>query len=318
MKNFFLIPSLFLLMSCSNDKDSSGNNKSFVKLNIQTTNDLTDIHFYDNNNGVVSGTYGYLAKTSNAGKTWTQLNTPVDHSFLSAFMLNPNTFFTARLGIYGSTNGGNTFSQLGNLEDYSDSIFAIHFFNAQKGIIVKGRLILATEDGGTNWTIVNDQSEVALDNLQFVSSTVGYAAGGITYDGYSVGEIYKTTDGGLTWNRLNGDTVGSEITSMYFVDASVGFYFNFDNQLFKTTDGGLTWNEVIDDNNEYSTSMVFVDTNIGYSTTFDGRIIKTIDGGVHWTEMYNNTDVSLIKIIKTQNNTIFAVGNEGSILKKLN
>ena len=317
MKKLFFISALTFFLSCSNSNDSATNTLAFVKLNIQTTNDLTDVYFYDNNNGVVSGTYGFLAKTDDAGKTWIPLNTTLNHSFLSAFMLNTNAIFTARLGVYGSSNGGNTFSQLGNLQDYSDSIFAIHFFNAQKGIIIKGRIILATNDGGMNWTIVNNEAE-ALDNLQFVSSTVGYASGGISYDGYSHGEIFKTTDGGLTWVKLISLSDSSEITSAYFIDASVGFYFDFQKQLFKTIDGGITWNQVENDNLDYSTSLVFVDANLGYSTTFNGKIIKTIDGGMHWTEMYNNIDVPLIKIIKTQNNTIFAVGNEGSVLKKLN
>ena len=59
-----------------------------------------------------------------------------------------------------------------------------------------------------------------------------------TYDGNTVGNMVKTTNGGETWTSLKMKM--SQITAFHFLDANNGFVFNFNQELWKTTDGGTS------------------------------------------------------------------------------
>ncbi|MFT3701851.1 MAG: YCF48-related protein [Agriterribacter sp.] len=309
MKKIIIVCFLFALASCK--KDNTGTSKLFETLSANTTETLTDISFINKDEGIISGSYGYLAKTSDGGKTWNKLTVGVNHSFMSAYMLTPQLFYTARVGIYKTTNAGQNFSECSDLSKYSNSIFGIHFFNKDIGLVVKGNVILKTTDGGDNWVIKYDEAEY-LSEMHVTSAQTGYAAGGITYDGASHGEMHKTTDGGETWKRIL--TTNSQITAMYFINDNTGFYADFAKNLYKTTDGGTSWSKVA--GLLYSPlSICFTSEHNGYFATYEGKILQTADGGNTWNTVYEKTTEPIVRIIAVQQ-TIYAAGNNGLLLKR--
>ena len=156
----------------SNGNDSTYySNGEFDVVNMSTNKSFLDVYFSDDANGIICGAFGYLAITDNGGKTWNELNVGIGDSFLSAFMLGNNDIFTARVGIYNSKDVGNTFKEVGGLSSYSNSIFAIHFFKQDIGFIIKGNLILKTNDGGNTWSLVYDKAQF-LSILQFTSDKI--------------------------------------------------------------------------------------------------------------------------------------------------
>jgi photosystem II stability/assembly factor-like uncharacterized protein len=54
--------------------------------------------------------------------------------------------------------------------------------------------LLRSADGGASWQLVRLPVALAVDGAQFVTPTLGYAAGGA---------VYRTTDGGVTWGSLD-------------------------------------------------------------------------------------------------------------------
>lgn len=310
MKQLIILISFASFAACNKD------NKNIMLTEFQiihsfTDADLTDIYFADDNNGIVCGSFGCLFQTNDGGKNWYSLNVGTNESFMSAFMLGAGSIFTARLGIYGSSDSGKSFTELGGLSNTDNSIFGIHFFNNSTGLILKSPLILKTNDGGNTWNVKYSGAEYP-HQLQFTSNNVGYIAGGITYDGYSKGEMHKTIDGGETWNNLN--VISPEITALYFLNNDTGYYCNFYGEIFKTTNGGNIWEKVSQLSSIYITSIYFVDEGIGYLTTAQGKIFKSTDGGKHWNEIFSASN-SLVKIIKTHK-MMYVIGNSGLLLRK--
>jgi photosystem II stability/assembly factor-like uncharacterized protein len=309
MKKLLLLYTLFVFISCHKDQGSPS--QKFERLNTNTTETLTDASFINKNQGIASGSFGYLAKTNDGGKTWEKLNAGVNHSFMSAYMLDEQNFYTARVGIYKTADAGQHFTECADLSDYSNSIFGIHFYNTQVGLLVKGNIILKTTDSGNNWVIKYDEGAY-LSHLQIASAKVGYVSGGITYDGVSSGEMHKTEDAGETWKAIL--QTSSEITTMYFINDNIGYYANIAREWHKTTDGGKSWSKKAD-LLYVPLSACFTDEHNGYYTTYEGKILKTINGGLNWTVIYEETNEPIVKIISTQQ-TIYAVGNNGLFLKK--
>lgn len=246
MKKIILILlSILLLPACSkNDVIATNNSELFEK--IQLTNeaqtDVTDISFYDDNNGVICGSVGFFAKTTDGGKTWNKLNVGVNHSFMSTLMLDTNTFYTARIGLYRTNNSGSNFNEIGNLSTLSSTVFNIYFSNNSIGIITHNRGIKKTIDEGRTWVEKYYASPYyGIYNLKFTSENIGYGSGGARFDNFNEGQIVKTTDGGETWNRILTTT---NINSISFISDNIGFYSNDNKEIFKTTDGGVSWNKI--------------------------------------------------------------------------
>jgi photosystem II stability/assembly factor-like uncharacterized protein len=177
-----------------------------------------------------------------------------------------------------------------------------------------------TEDAGLSWHNVSDKADIASvgaiavapsdPNVVFVGGGESNPREDITY-----GEgMYKSTDGGRTWQRSGlGDTrhiadvvVDPGDPNRVFV-AALGHAFgpNPDRGVYRSTDGGATWQKVLflnDSTGAIDLSMDPSNPRVVYAAMWKfqrmpwgfsaggGRsgLWKTVDGGDHWTELTNN------------------------------
>lgn len=126
-----------------------------------------------------------------------------------------------------------------------------------------------------------------LKEIEFPTALIGYAAG-------NRDTIYKTTDGGATWNKLPlpfpGVTPQITYTDMYALDANTVFLTGngFPRKVvIKTTDGGATWTDITGNILSFGgpnlNSILMHDANNGYVVSPGGTLFKTNDGGASWT-----------------------------------
>ncbi|MCF6180593.1 YCF48-related protein [Lutibacter sp.] len=317
MKRVLYLIIIISVFGCSNDEPLNDLNL-WNELNTPTPQTLVDIQFIDENFGITCGALKTLMKTEDGGENWIKLNVDVSASFNSVFILNNNNFYTSRVGLYQTLNSGNTFNEVGNLSNYFGTIFDIHFFNIQNGVIVKGGQVLKTNDGGLNWVSVLQGHS---NKLVVTSNETLYLAGGSTYDNVHFGELYKSTNNGGTWNELNLPSTiqNSEIVAINFIDNNNGFIVNFNREIYKTSDGGLNWILVSSGGNftDLIMSILFLNENDGYVLS-GNSIYRTNDGGLNWSKEYEHEDIDnyLISMTSTPNGKLYVVGENGIILKR--
>jgi photosystem II stability/assembly factor-like uncharacterized protein len=105
---------------------------------------------------------------------------------------------------------------------------------------------LLGESAGSSWTQLTSPTKEHFEDIQFLNDNLGFA---ITED-----EVYRTEDGGNTWQALNANPPGP-LGRVHFPTETVGFAVGgtsgsrtFQNTeqgmstIIKTTDGGDTWN----------------------------------------------------------------------------
>ncbi len=165
-----------------------------------------------------------FTRTSDGGSTWTPGLIDVGDTTLSITNITAVDALTAWVGVYDGTNGlgavyqttdgGVSWNQQ-TISEFTTSaeswLDAVHFFNANNGIAFGdpegGEFeVYTTADGGNTWTRVPGTSlpDPAAGEYGYNG---GYAVAGNTiWFTTNKGKIYKTTDMGVTWSKINGPT----------------------------------------------------------------------------------------------------------------
>ena len=201
-------------------------------------------------------------------------------------------------GLIGRTaDGGKTWRFTSNLTSREGmTVSAFHMFDAVRGLVATGTgAILATTDGGENWTPVGGRGRVSsLSTLFFLDDRRGWAAGH--------GDVVRTDDGGETWTSLTPDNVDtsyrSQIRASQFLDDRRGWLAGNEASLLRTADGGVTWEpafaEPLRRASPVATPLAagarphfwdifFADDQTGWVVGEEGTILATRDGGTTWT-----------------------------------
>ena len=189
---------------------------------------------------------------------------------------------------------------------------------------------------GASWTpgtidVGNPAWEI--NNISPVSATTAWvsAINNIAGDpGNGVGYIYKTIDGGASWNRqlaTGFQTAGSSfLNGVYFFNANVGVAYGDpvgpEFEIYRTIDGGATWTQLSAAslpnplNGEYGYNSV--PTAVGNTLWFPtnkGRLYRTNDAGVTWTASQAPLTDFGAALPANSGNVHFSDVNNGYLLK---
>lgn len=327
MKRFiFLLSILLAIVSCQKDhidfnSIASDNLKypsfilkqsSWIKLDSLDRLSLTDIHFYNENVGLVSGFLSVFL-TKDGGISWRT----IERNFHSIYALNEDTYLAgAADGLYKSNDSGHTW---GKCDFPSETtIFDIWFKDSNTGFISCGWGTYRTTNAGETWSKV---THVISENLQFSSANIGYFSCGYTsYPDFgpgqtsSSGKIFRTLDNGKTWTDTNLNI--KEITALSFVSDKVGFFTTYDGCLYKTLDGGESFIKVADMSSRPE-DIFFIDEQQGFLCLRDG-LFSTNDGGKTLNIEYSlQNDNRTYQFSFPKLNMGFSYDSKGHVLKRI-
>lgn len=189
--------------------------------------------------------------------------------------------------IYKTTDGGSNWTKQDTSIGSCDAMFSlsdqIAMFSNWTGAGEKSRGIRRTTDGGLTWTTADAEKNYYTD-IDFGSSTVGYASGGSTT---YIPLVKKTTDAGATWSTIsqNFPKAKYELTGIAFVDADIGWAVSYDGFVYNTTNGGTDW--ALQDSlgfNNYR-DIDFVSSTMGWivgGISGDQKFAHSTNGGQTW------------------------------------
>jgi hypothetical protein len=153
--------------------------------------------------------------------------------------------------------------------------------------------IAQTNDGGVTWrfyqlsdTKSNSDLDKYILNFYFLNRNIGWAIG---EDSWDRSQIYKTIDGGLTWNVKYEDSLGvsTELLEIAFSDENNGMAVGKFGEVRVTYDGGETWiNETFA--KDYDTRMGRIVQHLAY--TGKTAYISTFADGI-WKGTFPTTSV---------------------------
>jgi photosystem II stability/assembly factor-like uncharacterized protein len=250
-----------------------------------TTNVLDSVAFTDAAHGWALGGGGII-KTTSTDSVWTAQPSGRGNYLTAVDFVSPSTgWAVGGHAILKTTNGGQSWidqSSNGPIEPPSDA--GVDFVDALTGWVVGGDQILKTTDGGASWTIQSIGASYGLtllNSVHFVDANTGWVVGWGGGAGTMNGIIYKTTNGGATWNSQNSEPMG-QLFSVTFVDADNGWAAGDGSTIVHTTNGGTTWIAQTAAIGQDYKSIQFIDASNGWAVGMNGGIIHTANGGATW------------------------------------
>lgn len=196
-------------------------------------------------------------------------------------------------GVYWSSDGGNNFTRSTGLPQdlmapgvfYGNYGLAKDPFNTNKryGYFEgTGGGFFESNDEGRSWTLKN---QVVNGYKNAGTLVVHPAAQNLFYTAVSYTGLYKSTDGGTSWNNMSGwqsaqqvDAIGNIIVA--FGQRTGDSY----NKIYKSTNSGSSWDEITNYNyrlpnttsltiNPYNTNQLWIGTSGNGTYIFDGLTI---------------------------------------------
>jgi photosystem II stability/assembly factor-like uncharacterized protein len=245
--------------------ENGGNTWSIVNTSEVAT--YTDIHFFDEENGIIVGYHentgigSWQCTTADGGKNW-------DCNY-----------------ILGSHNHS---SELLFLDDSVGFAIAGNSYHPLLRSTNKGQTWDAISFSGNNSYILG---------IDFPSNNIGYLAGAHYHPGSPYwGDLYKSTNAGADWELIYQDST-QPFSKIKFFDEGNGLLFTTLNlwsasnggcMIKKTQDGGFTWQQVTATPLLQDVTDVFLSENglvyaIGNGDLLTGGVIlKSEDYGEHW------------------------------------
>jgi len=164
-------------------------------------------------------------------------------------------------------------------------------------------IILKTTNGGNNWVHYDLSPDIQLSYVRFVNHNLGFAKGN-SYDGDFHPYLFRSTDGGISWNiSFQNFLEGGSISGLSFPDENTGFFgitYSGIGHIYKTTNSGVNWTLVNANMSQaYGVSDIyFKDAEKGYASVYKttsqnfpiiNTVIKSTDAGNSWFEIHRDT-----------------------------
>lgn len=156
-----------------------------------------------------------------------------------------------------------------------------------------------------------------LRDIDFATANVGYAVG----DDINIGTnnfIAKTTNGGLSWQRIQTTLLTTRPWVVEFQNADTGFVGGYTGMLLRTTNGGTSWASV--NGSGYTGNfqdIQFATPLLGWAcgTNGGGTVIQTTDGGITWTLVSVGNTTTRYSIVAFSTSEVVISGSSGSVVR---
>jgi photosystem II stability/assembly factor-like uncharacterized protein len=289
-------------------------------------------------NTLYAGTYFGPFKSTDGGKNWSAINSNGGMNFqdtsVVALAVDPQNRGTVYAGAEGDDcagvfktvdagmnwiNAGLVNCITGLLIDPQnpDTIYAATLF----------RGILKSIDGGGSWTEINSGlpgvhvSALALDSQNPQVLYVGVQSPAGLPDVAST--LFKSTDGGLSWNPTALTAAGSFVTgivvdpqdpsALYALIATSPFV---PGRPWKSTDGGTSWRDLspVLPSPAYALAVAPRNPSLIYAG-IDIGVVMSADGGESWASVASNIGPTHLLVLDPKDQTILYAGGPGGLFE---
>jgi len=187
---------------------------------------------------------------------------------------------------------------------------AIDFADAKKGWAVgHDSVILATTDGGMNWTqqFSAPKEQRPLLDVVFLNAETGFAVG-------AYGAFYETTDGGKTWTARKVQEEDKHLNAIVKTGDGQLLVLGEAGAILLSADAGKTWTPVASPYKGSLFGAVVAKDGAVVAFGMRGRIFRSADAGKTWKAIDNAATTTLMGGTALADGTLLLAGGSGMLL----
>ena len=289
---------------------SSDDNKPTQNVGIKDGQSLKTESFIDLNHGWIVNAHS-IFDTEDGGLHWAKIVDINGDIYDMDFLSLTQGWLSSSEGLLKTADGGKTWININKVK--GKIVTRLQFVDEKHGWIYAYNVdknenpnyyFMRTTDGGEKWLSIEipDPDFFGILAFSFISPTQGWAISGSQPGaGSQPKKLYKTTDGGISWDKISSTSIppsksdglpmGGYVSDLCFLNEKYGWFTESRGQLFVTSNGGKNWTMV--DNHPvkewFMSKPFFVDRSEGYVLNFEsGRnsLLITKDGGLNWKQVY--------------------------------
>ncbi len=297
----------------------------WVLQSAAVSGDLVAVFFTSSDKGWVAGDNGFLASTTDGGRSWNKypLNTTEDINEIY-FRNDDNGYLVAGRKMFITRDAGKTWQETriyrsGEFGSGNPEFLSIRFSDKKRGYVIGSvlrgtgdnervveSLLMRTEDGGDTWQRISVPTKVELFHLDFDGNSRGWIVG-------DNGTILHSRDEGKTWvKQISGTSM--PLYNVDFRDDKEGYVVGKSGTILRTADGGSIWEKVASNFNETLMRVDFADDKNGWIVGYSGNILRSTDKGRTWVRQESNTRNRLYGLFMDKKYG-WAVGASGTVLQ---
>ena len=264
---------------------------------------LRHIYFADPSTGYAVGDEGVILKTLNGGTEWQTLST--SHNFDLSWVYFANSDLGYAAGTLGrllkTTNGGLTW-QLIQMPVNAD-LYSVHFLDTDTGVTGgHNGWICKTSDGGETWTCT-EENFWHIHQVFILDASTMIAA--------SDGGIFRTTNGGSSWNQVLNTGVYN-VYGFHKINSGRIFAAGGAKAIYSSDNDGQTWTTHAAPQDyylgEWKKGIAFSDSNKGIITDYGDIHVIDLEQGSWSNQSQTLTNNSLYSTAFLNDTTLMAAG----------
>ncbi len=201
---------------------------------------------------------------------------------------------------------------------------SVYFIDQSRGWVAGSNgVLLKTNDGGASWTKVSTFTKDTLRDVYFADENHGLLLADrdvlkLKTNDDARSYLLKTTDGGITWQRVLVKTSDTNVrlVRMVFADSQHALLVGETGMVFATSDGGAHWLRQASPTKHLLLGATFIDSSHACLVGASATIVKTNDGGASWlnASLRESADLRFNSASFPTYNLGWAVGNAGQVL----
>ncbi len=279
--------------------------------------------------GNVSSGFG-VWKSENGGRTWEQKGLKDTRHILRMVVhpKNPDVVYCAalghlygpntQLGIYKSTNGGDSWTRILYVNDSvgacdlvldpgDPNILLASFWNVKRTPYSlesggPGSGIWKTSDAGATWTDISRNEGLPKDTLGIIGVSISAADPNRYFAIVEAknGGVFRSDDAGITWQKMNTESDLRQRAWYYskiFTDPSdKNIVYVLNVQFWKSSDGGKTFQSINTPHGDHHD--LWIDSNDPKRMIIgdDGGAQVSFNGGATWSTYYNQPTAQFYRV----------------------
>jgi len=283
---------------------------------------LLSIDFTNSNSGVSTGWImhedptGRAIYTNNGGNNWIYAAIPDStRALVTVQMINASIGYSA--GAYNNFRMKSPVKISNGFQYSKGKPIIVNTTGIGDSLIGTGAYFLKTTNSGHTWFPYGSfpPSLSYLIGMYFINETTGFVSAERFQNTTFAQGIYKTTNGGSSWNLSYSISDTVNIRNIYFVDNNTGFCVGYDyindpvntiqGLILKTTNAGTNWTKQLFYSVNNFTDLSFPNSQTGFACGVANSlnvppavIFKTTNAGQSWVKLTYQADSSFFEGIE--------------------